>query len=90
MYHDTFPDKQIIVHGDNIMGSMTYSKTKTWRQSYVVNVPRLTSRQAKKFHGDNIMWSMTYTNTKTWRQSEVVSLNVPRLISRQAKKIKWR
>ena len=47
MYHDTVPDKQIIVHGDDIMWSMTYSKTKTWRQSYVVNVPRDSFRQAK-------------------------------------------
>ncbi len=57
MYHDTVTDKQRIVHGDNIMWSITFTKTKTWRQNYVVNVPRHSYRQAKK---------------NTWRQYYVV------------------
>ncbi len=55
MYHDTVSDKQRILHGDNIMWSMTYSQTQTWRQSYVVNVPRHSSRQA-----NNCTWRQYY------------------------------
>jgi hypothetical protein len=43
----TVADKQRIQHGEEFMWSMPYAKTKSWRQSYVVNVPRHTSRQAK-------------------------------------------
>ncbi len=44
-----------MLHGNDIMWFMTYSKTKTWRQSYVVNVPRHSSRQAK-----NSTWGRHY------------------------------
>ena len=67
MYHDTVPDKQIIVHGDDIMWSMTYSKTQSWRETYVVNVPRHSLRQVNKVISvrvNNIKRFMTYSKEK--------------------------
>ncbi len=59
MYDDSVPDKTVKGHGENMMWSMTYPnpKTKAWIQSYMVNVPRRSYRQAKNI---------------TWRQSVVV------------------
>ncbi len=60
------------------MWSMTYSKTKSCRQSYVVNVPRHSFRQVNteiSVHVNNIILLKPYSKTKTWRHSYVV--NVP-------------
>ena len=60
------------------MWSMTYSKTKSCRQSDVLNVPRHSFRQVHKeisVHVKNIRRFKPYSKTKTWRHSYVV--NVP-------------
>ena len=55
MSHATYSDKQRNVQVDDIMWSMTYSKTQTFRKSYVVNVPRHRVRQA-----NNGTWTQYY------------------------------